>query len=219
MKCLIVSGGTIEANDLVNYINAQEVKPYIIGVDGGCQVLYELGIVPNTILGDFDTLDQQVKGYFARQQVPIHQLDPIKDYTDTHAAFEEAKALGANAIDVFGFFGSRLDHSLGALLTAFKYSAQITIRFYDKHNIVFVVDGAYELTIYKTSKNLKRDFKYLSIIPIEKSYINETRNLKYPLKNAWLFAYDSYGVSNEIIEEQGTIDVQSGRLFVIQSND
>ncbi len=74
-------------------------------MDGGCQVLYELGIVPNTILGDFDTLDPQVKGYFARQQVPIHQLDPIKDYTDTHAAFEEAKALGANAIDVFGFLG------------------------------------------------------------------------------------------------------------------
>ena len=218
-KCLIVSGGKIETKDLLTYLKHQENDIYIIGVDGGCQVLYDAAIVPNHILGDFDSLDKKIKAYYVKEHLSISELDPIKDVTDTHAAFEIAKELGAEAIDVFGFLGTRLDHSLGAIMMGFKYSESIHVRFFDSHNIVYFVDGKRRITVEKTSEELQKEFRYLSIIPIEEAHIIKTINLKYPLKAAQLFPYDSYGVSNEINGRQGTIEVKEGKLLIIQSND
>jgi thiamine pyrophosphokinase len=218
-KCLIISGGKIEPNDLLNYLKIQDEDLYIIGVDGGCQVLYDHHIIPHQILGDFDTLDHTVKEFYMKKDLFINVLDPVKDVTDTHAAFEEAQKIGAEEIDVFGFFGTRLDHSLGALMTAFKYSKCINIRFFDEHNIVHVIDGNRQLVLEKKSKELQRAYKYISIIPIEEAWIIQTKNLKYPLKSATLSPYDSYGVSNEMIKAQATIEVKDGKLFIIQSND
>jgi thiamine pyrophosphokinase len=218
-KCLIISGGKINPNDLLNYLKIQDKDLYIIGVDGGCQLLYDHHIIPHQILGDFDTLDQKVKEFYMKKDIFINVLDPVKDVTDTHAAFEEAQKIGAKEIDVFGFFGTRLDHSLGALMTAFKYSKCINIRFFDEHNIVHIIDGYRQLVLEKKSNELQRVYKYISIIPIEETGIIQTKNLKYPLKSATLSPYDSYGVSNEMINAQASIDVKDGKLFIIQSND
>ena len=55
MKTLIITGGMIEADFALSFI--QELKPdYILGVDKGLQFCYEYDIRPDYIVGDFDSL-------------------------------------------------------------------------------------------------------------------------------------------------------------------
>ena len=56
MKTLIVTGGSLDiswAKDFVRTINAE----YIIAADSGLKYIDELGLVPDMILGDYDSVE------------------------------------------------------------------------------------------------------------------------------------------------------------------
>ena len=56
MKTLIVTGGSLDiswAKDFVRTINAE----YIIAADSGLKYIDELGLVPEMILGDYDSVE------------------------------------------------------------------------------------------------------------------------------------------------------------------
>ena len=59
MKTLIITGGMIEADFALSFI--QKLKPdYILGVDKGLQFCYEYDIRPDYIVGDFDSLPGEI---------------------------------------------------------------------------------------------------------------------------------------------------------------
>ena len=54
MKVIIVSGGNKPSEKLLkSYIENDDI---IIGVDKGCNALFDYNIKPNLILGDFDSI-------------------------------------------------------------------------------------------------------------------------------------------------------------------
>ena len=83
MKTLIITGGMIEADFALSFI--QELKPdYILGVDKGLQFCYEYDIRPDYIVGDFDSLPGEIlERYRQEGEIPIRTYNPVKDATDT----------------------------------------------------------------------------------------------------------------------------------------
>ncbi len=75
MTCLIVNGGTIHQEDIRHYINVKKEELYIIGVDGGCEILHSLGVIPHLIIGDFDTLSDTIKAIYQEQKVECITLN------------------------------------------------------------------------------------------------------------------------------------------------
>ncbi|MBP3610898.1 MAG: thiamine diphosphokinase, partial [Lachnospiraceae bacterium] len=53
----IVTGGTLSAEYLSRVLCRLE-NPLLIVVDGALEVTHRLGLVPDYIVGDFDTVDQ-----------------------------------------------------------------------------------------------------------------------------------------------------------------
>lgn len=81
----------------------------VIAADGGYAALRELGILPDLVVGDFDSLGH----------VPNHpnvQLLPcVKDDTDMGHALNHALSLGYTRFVLLGGMGGRLDHTVANL--------------------------------------------------------------------------------------------------------
>lgn len=81
---------------------------YIICADGGYERLLAESIVPDLIIGDFDSSETVPDGNVKRFPVK-------KDDTDTLLAIKEAIALGFDTLYIFGGMGGQLDHTVANL--------------------------------------------------------------------------------------------------------
>ena len=89
-KCaIIVSGGTLDEALAFETLREYE-EPCVIGVDRGVEFLYHHKIRPNYIVGDFDSLPEEIVTYYKeRNDVPIREFNPVKDATDTEIAVRD----------------------------------------------------------------------------------------------------------------------------------
>ena len=176
---------------------------FIIAADGGLRHTEALGIAPDVILGDFDSL-----GYVPENSAVF----PVeKDDTDAMLAFRHGLALGFREFYLYGGMdGPRLDHTL-ANLQALQFLAD---------------RGAYGYLIGKDTvatvvKNGKLHFPsiaegILSVFcmgqPAEGVCLT---GLQYPLEQGQLDAHFPLGVSNHFIGESAGVSVESGSLLVL----
>ena len=177
----------------------------VIGVDYGAEFL-AINKVPMVLaVGDFDSTDKLdlIKKY--ANEVIV--LDSSKNETDSEVAIKWAMNY-YDCIDVYGGLGGRLDHEYAniSLLIHRKYP----LTFYNDNNKLFYLEsGTYILA--------KDDYRYISFFPVVDSVISIS-GVKYPLTNANLKMGDIYTISNEIISNTMTLELD-GELLANQSND
>ena len=111
-RVIIVSGGKHPSLELFRSI--YEIGDFIIGADSGAEFLKREGILPDLLLGDFDSIKEETLLYFDGK-TKVLKYDAVKDFTDTEAAYEEAIKLHPEEIYFLGCTGSRLDHFIGNL--------------------------------------------------------------------------------------------------------
>ena len=98
MRFLIVSGG--EATDeFVENVIKRGGYDVILAADSGMDFLYRTKILPDIIVGDFDSVDPEVLEFFREhEEIDICALNPVKDDTDTEFAIRESIRRGRNHI-------------------------------------------------------------------------------------------------------------------------
>lgn len=111
MNVAIVSGGNPPSEKLLKkYISEVE---FIIAADKGSECLYKYNIIPDLLLGDFDSAKKEILDNMKLKVKEVLEFQPEKDYTDTEIAVMEAIKRGAEKIYLFGATGTRMDHTLG----------------------------------------------------------------------------------------------------------
>ena len=74
-RTVIVSGGMLEEDFVLPILKSEETE-FIIGVDRGLVFLYEHGIKPDYIVGDFDSAPNEVVTYYREEtKVPIREFN------------------------------------------------------------------------------------------------------------------------------------------------
>lgn len=213
MKCLIVSAGNKPS--LENLKLYADKCDFIIGVDKGCNYLYEAYITPKYIVGDFDSSNKEVIDSLEEKGAKKYKFNCEKDSTDSEIAFDLAMELGAKEIFFLGATGGRFDHTLGnlgLLLKALKKDVRANI--IDDRNKMFIVDRS--CTIVSEEK-----YKYISFLAYENVIRNfSIKGAKYELDEYNLKLGDSRTISNEFLNKQN-IDIMflRGNLLVIYSKD
>lgn len=212
IKTLIVSGGIVEDNILEIFKNEFD---YIIASDRGLEELDKINIMPNYIIGDFDSIDKKILDkYINNKNVVIKKLNPEKDYTDTHMALKLAIELKSTEITIIGALGTRIDHTIAnihILKEALEKNVECKI---------INIKNEIQLINKKTILELDDDYKYISLIPLTTKVSGVTlKGFKFPLNNAILEIGKSIGISNEQIENYAEIDLKEGILIVIKSKD
>lgn len=177
----------------------------IIAADGGCAYLDKAGIVPDVIIGDFDSLGYVPKG----NEVII--LNPVKDITDMDAAVKEGIKRGFTEFHLYGACGGRIDHTLANVQLVASLSARNIRAFIHDESIITAV----------TNGKIKFDAEYKGYISVfshsDKSEGLTIEGLKYTLENAAFSNNFPLGVSNEFIGKESSISVKNGTLIIIYS--
>ena len=201
---LILAGGEIKSyKALKAEISAVS---YVICADSGFLHCQNLGITPDLLLGDFDSLDAVPEG--------IDTLDhpAEKDYTDSTLAIHEAVRRGCSSLILAGMFGGRADHSLGNLQNLAWCAANgIPARITDGVTRAWAVkDG--ELVLEP------RENVYFSVFSLTTSC--EAVSIsggKYPLCNYPLRFDEPRAVSNEYAGVPVTVRVRGGVIAIIEA--
>ncbi|MBQ7032328.1 MAG: thiamine diphosphokinase [Clostridia bacterium] len=177
---------------------------YVICADRGYLHAKTLGISPDILLGDFDSLDIPLPENTEKIIFPAE-----KDETDLQIAISHAMSQGFEEVYVIGATGGRTDHFLGniALLHwAKKRGCRVILEDADTH--IQLLSGA--LTLQR-----RTDF-YLSLIPFAGDAVVSVSGVKYPLAHAVLPLGDTLGISNEITADEASITVHHGEVLVLQ---
>lgn len=214
VKTLIVSGGNVEEECFNKIYNNNKFK-YIIASDKGLEILDKYNIIPNYIIGDFDSIDKNILSkYINNKEIVIRKLNPEKDYTDTHMAIKLSIELNSTDVTILGAIGTRIDHTI-ANVHILKETLEkgIDCRIVDNRNEIQLINK-------KAVLEMDKEYKYISLIPLTTKVEEITlRGFKYPLSNATLEVGLSIGVSNEQCDKIAEIDLKSGILIMIKSKD
>lgn len=212
IKTLIVSGGNYNKIFVKDFMK-NNFFDIIIAVDKGLESLNELGILPNHIVGDFDSINKEIlEKYLNKKEVKIHKFESEKDFTDTHLALKLAIELNSKDIVILGGIGTRIDHTIANI--------NILCETLDKDISCKIIDEFNQIQVINKPIKIEKEYKYLSLIPLTNKVEGITlKGFKYPLKNATLEIGKSLGISNEQIEQQAEIEIKKGILIVIQSKD
>lgn len=214
-KTIIISGGALD-DQFAGEVIRQNEGAYIIGVDKGLEYLYRSKIEPNYIVGDFDSIDEEVINYYRNEtNIPIREFNPIKDATDTEIALRLAITLGSTEIIILGATGGRIDH-LWANVQCLTIAAKANVSAYilDEKNKIMVIDKPWKF------KKSEAYGKYISVFTLDGEVLSFTmKGTKWPLIHHTLKPYDSLTVSNQFNDEVIEINFLNGVLAVMQTRD
>lgn len=176
---------------------------FIICADRGYRHCVALGLVPDVLLGDFDSLDIPLPDGIERHTYPSE-----KDETDLQLAIDYAINKGFKEIYCIGVFGGRCDHFLGNIgLMKWARDRGASLTFEDSDTYMFLLSGEVTLS--------KRENHYLSLIPFFEDATVTLKGTKYPAENVTFRVGDTLGLSNEIMEDAAQISIQKGSALVM----
>lgn len=217
-KAIIISGGELDEELTLKVLKEQETG-CVIAVDRGLEFLYFHQIVPDYIVGDFDSVSRKIVDYYQIQMnVPVRAHNPVKDASDTELAIRLAMTLGSKELVILGATGGRLDHlwaNIQSLMIPFK--AGVDAKIIDRQNLVRIIGGG-ETHLKKSEAY----WQYFSVFPIGSEIFGfNISGAKYPLRNHTLTSDNSLCVSNEIAEdaEETVISFPSGEVILMQTRD
>ncbi len=211
MRAVIVSGGSMpEANIIKPYINEDSI---LIACDKGLNYVYGAGLVPDVILGDFDSVDVEVLDYYKAMGKELFTYPVRKDSTDTELGIIMALEKGAEDIVLLGCSGTRLDHTLANIQIMLPLLKKgIRARLIDEHNIVELVDSQLLIENKKGS--------YISLLPLTQKVEGITsEGLDYPLDNMDIDMGTSLTVSNVVVADKASVTVKKGVIISIIARD
>ena len=217
MCIVIITGGIIQDQAVKKYMESRKIS-HVIAVDGGVAAAERLSLQPDYIVGDFDTLaPEKLEKYKSADGITIRQFQPEKDDTDTQIAVELALQIGSKEIVILGGTGTRLDHVLGNIQTLYlALERGIDCQILDRHNRIRLIQDKYII------RRAKQYGTYFSLIPLTTEVKGVTLlGAKYPLHrhDFTVLGTGSLGVSNEIVEEEVEIRIESGVMILIESRD
>jgi thiamine pyrophosphokinase len=216
---LILSGGKIDSDWLKDWLKESSVT-YCIAADRGLETADSLGINVDLILGDYDSVDKNVLNKY-KKTAEVLTYPPEKDSTDTHIAVKKAvEKIVADglkdsaAIYIAGATGTRLDHTMTNIFVLDEaLKAGVSAFIIDRHNNIYIKDSEF---IIKKSEQFG---EYVSFIPMTEKVKISLDGMKYNLTDFELTQGNSLCQSNEIVGDEAKIDIEYGKLIVIEALD
>lgn len=203
MRCVIISGSPDT--------NVEEIKSlctsddFIVCADSGYSFAKKAGLTPNLIIGDFDSLKEELP-----QNTEVVKLNTHKDDTDTEHCVMECIRRGYKDFLLLGSIGGRTDHTFAniatlAFLSEYNYNG---IARNNGEEIRILKEGSYEM-------NNKKGLIF-SVFPYGCESVNVTyKGAEYMLSNKTLTYNVSRGISNVFVDDEAEITINRGRAILL----
>jgi len=191
--------------------NEKKIKEYckssdfIIAADNGLSILDELSIIPDLIIGDLDSVSENILEKY--NNIPLEKYPKEKDLTDSEISLQKAISLKPKKISLLAMTGSYFDHSLANIINLFRnYEPNIEIEVITHNAIIFPITSKKEFSGLEGRR--------FSLFPIGKVSGISITGAKYHLKN-FDFKITDYSISNVIIKNRFSIEIKDGFLLFV----
>jgi thiamine pyrophosphokinase len=206
----VISGGDLGDPAFLREQAAKAAPVAVICADGGARHLSAAGIIPALIVGDMDSLDPKSLAYYETKGCRIIRHSRRKDETDTELALHEAFAMAPTEVWIWGALGHRVDHTLANIFLLVQGKENGTdVKLIDEWCEVFLIDRRTVIT--------GEAGQTVSLFPFAGPAAGVTlTGFEFPLTKAVMEIGRPCGVSNRLTAEQGTVEVDSGRLLAVR---
>jgi thiamine pyrophosphokinase len=150
----------------------------IVCCDGSAESLLNTGMVPYAIVGDMDSLSDELRNRFADR---IY-IDEEQETNDLTKAVQWCQHYGYNDIIILGATGKREDHTIGNISLLAEYSKYVNVR--------MITDTGVFIPFLESCKVESFPGQQVSVFSIDTSAEITSAGLRYPLnrkvlKNWW----------------------------------
>jgi thiamine pyrophosphokinase len=209
MRAVIFANGTF--NQPVNIALDFGEDDIVIAADGGANTLLHLGITPDILIGDMDSVQPElIKELQAKgTQLIVYPRD--KDQIDLELALRFALDNGIKDIILFGLLGGRLDLSLANLMLLAKDDwKEASLVVADGRDTAYIMHGPDNKNIQGNPGDI------VSLIPLTEQVAGVSSfGLRWPLLDADLTLGSTLSISNEIMEGSANIKFEIGKLLLV----
>jgi len=183
---------------------------FILCADGGAQHALAMGLTPDLVIGDLDSVDAETVSSLRDAGAEIRQFPRDKDFTDLELALLAARDLRPDAVILLGALGGRLDQMLANILLlvqpAFQY-LNITL-----------VSGPERAWVVRDEIVVRGEpGDTVSVLPLTPAVtgLSYDTGLRWRLQDEILPLGSSRGVSNELTAPTARITLRSGVILII----
>lgn len=208
-KCILIGAGDISVSEI-----PVRDGDYIIAVDGGYMYCKVLGLVPDIIIGDFDSIEEtervEVEAFQKNGQTKVISLPTEKDDTDMLASLRHGLAQGYKEFCIYAGCGGRLEHTL-ANIQCLNFLKEQDAKGYLMDGTGMILVAQNETITFKESME-----GFLSMFSLgEVAQGVSIQGLKYELEDARITNAFPVGISNEFVGKSATVTVKNGTLVLI----
>ena len=173
--------------------------PVAVAADGGADRLLRLGVMPEAVIGDFDSLSAA-----ARASIPASRQHPLPEQATTD--FDKAlRSISAPIVLALGFAGARLDHGLAAMNTLVMRSAQRCILI-GPQDVAFAAPERMTLTL-----GVGEPF---SLFPMAR-VTGRSEGLEWPIEGIGFAPNGAIGTSNRVVSRRVVLEFDAPGMLVI----
>ena len=200
LSALLIGNGQCPSPELLQKLAAK--ADFILAADGGAQKAAAAGVMPDKIIGDFDSLEPA--SCWPKEKL-LHI--PRQDNTDLEKALDYLQDNHFTEVTIVGGTGGRWDFSIGNFLSAYPYL--------QKMDICFAADGWQIFPLIKPAQKTVRPGTRVSLIPVSSCQNVTLKGLKYPLENARLeLGRTGRTLSNLSVQTQISVHFANGYLLL-----
>ncbi len=207
MKAIIIANGQIRDGDFLRSLVAP--MDLVICADGGASNALALGLQPQVVIGDLDSLDGDLQAQLEAEGCKVLAYPVHKDETDLELALYYAMEHGIDEILILGALGGRIDQTLAnVLLLALPELRSVKVK---------IIDGRQEVFLIRDEALIEGQVgDTLSLLPLTEEVTGiYTEGLEYPLENGTLYLGPALGVSNTLTAPQARVRMGQGLLLAV----
>jgi len=204
-KAIIIANGDSPTKSQINFLKNKGYDN-IICADGGANSAKKLGIIPDLIIGDLDSITAQNKDYYSGK-CKITLIRRQND-TDVEKALKFLIKNKFSEVILLGATGDRLDHSICNLGIVLKFHNKINISILHKKSILRAYKGKIELPAVRC--------EIISFYGFNARTKITSKGLKFPLNNMALPFGKRESTSNVATRNKVSLEIKGGIIFVIR---
>lgn len=204
-KCIIIANGRAPSKKVIKFFKNRGYST-LICADGGANSAFKLGLVPDYIIGDLDSINSETLKYFSNKS-KIIRIKRQND-TDVEKCLKFAHKKKFSEALLLGVTGDRLDHTICNL--------GIVLKFFDKIKCNIVAENSY-LTATSESILLKSlPGETISLYAFSSKTRITSNGLRYALHNSTLAFGERESTSNVSTKDEIKLKVKGGIVFIIR---
>ncbi len=204
-KCIILANGKPPSKKVIKYLQSTDHNT-LICADGGADTARKMNIIPDYIIGDFDSVKDETLRFFQNKS-EIIKIKRQND-TDVEKCLKFAIKKKSKEAVLLGAIGDRLDHSFCNMGIVIKFFHKIKVRIISDKSILTPYTGEVGLSTMPDET--------ISLYGFDEKTKITSYGLKYPLKQTILPFGQRESTSNIAVNNMVKLKVTGGIIFVIR---